>query len=134
ALPGGAGAGVLRARAAARRPRRARPRLRAELDLARRHGAAQQDRRGRLRRLPPPPDARRRRQDRAGRAQRRPSLADVRAALMLQAAADYCRKLTARSRSNFYFAFLFLPKHKREALYAVYAFCRLVDDAADDAA
>ncbi|MSP62442.1 MAG: squalene synthase HpnD [Myxococcales bacterium] len=52
---------------------------------------------------------------------------------MLQNAADYCRKLTKRSRSNFYYAFLFLPRERREALYAVYAFCRLVDDAADDA-
>jgi phytoene synthase len=51
----------------------------------------------------------------------------------LQTAADYCRKLTTRSQSNFYYAFLFLPKERREALYAVYAFCRLVDDAADDA-
>ena len=51
-----------------------------------------------------------------------------------RAAADYCRKLTARSRSNFYYAFLFLPRDRRTALYAVYAFCRLVDDAADDAA
>jgi|SRR5579871_698070 len=52
---------------------------------------------------------------------------------MLAAAADYARRLTERSRSNFYYAFLFLPRARREALYAVYAFCRLVDDAADDA-
>ena len=51
----------------------------------------------------------------------------------LDAAAAYCRRLTRRSRSNFYYAFLFLPRRRREALYAVYAFCRLVDDAADDA-
>jgi 15-cis-phytoene synthase len=53
---------------------------------------------------------------------------------MISEAAAYCRKLTERSRSNFYYAFLFLPRERREALYAVYAFCRLVDDAADDAA
>ena len=51
----------------------------------------------------------------------------------LREAADYCRNLTRRSRSNFYYAFFFLPPRRREALYAVYAFCRLVDDAADDA-
>jgi phytoene synthase len=51
----------------------------------------------------------------------------------LSEAADYCRKLTRRSQSNFYYAFLFLPRERREALEAVYAFCRLVDDAADDA-
>jgi phytoene synthase len=40
-------------------------------------------------------------------------------------------RLTRRSRSNFYFAFLVLPRPRREALYAVYAFCRTVDDIAD---
>jgi phytoene synthase len=39
--------------------------------------------------------------------------------------------LTRRSRSNFYYAFLALPRPRREALYAVYAFCRTVDDIAD---
>jgi 15-cis-phytoene synthase len=39
--------------------------------------------------------------------------------------------LTRRSRSNFYYAFLTLPRPRRDALYAVYAFCRTVDDAAD---
>jgi phytoene synthase len=40
-------------------------------------------------------------------------------------------QLTRRSRSNFYYAFLTLPRARREALYAVYAFCRTVDDIAD---
>ena len=39
--------------------------------------------------------------------------------------------ITRKSRSNFYYAFLALPRARREALYAVYAFCRTVDDAAD---
>jgi phytoene synthase len=39
--------------------------------------------------------------------------------------------LTRRSRSNFYYAFLTLPRARRAALYAVYAFCRTVDDVAD---
>src|SRR6266851_1558637 len=42
-----------------------------------------------------------------------------------------CRRPTCRSRSNFYYAFLTLPRPRREALYAVYAFCRIVDDIAD---
>lgn len=46
-------------------------------------------------------------------------------------AAAYCRELTARSRSNFYYAFLFLPEHRRQALEGVYSFCRLVDDVVD---
>ncbi|HXG03142.1 MAG TPA: presqualene diphosphate synthase HpnD [Candidatus Binatia bacterium] len=40
-------------------------------------------------------------------------------------------QLTRRSRSNFYYAFLALPRARRQALYAVYAFCRTVDDIAD---
>jgi phytoene synthase len=52
----------------------------------------------------------------------------------LARAADFCRKLTERSRSNFYYAFLFLPKERREALEAVYAYCRLVDDVVDEEA
>jgi phytoene synthase len=45
--------------------------------------------------------------------------------------AEYCAQLTRKSRSNFYYSFLFLSKEKREAMYAVYAFCRSVDDVAD---
>lgn len=45
--------------------------------------------------------------------------------------ADLVSRLTRRSRSNFYYAFLTLPRARREALYAVYAFCRTVDDIAD---
>jgi phytoene synthase len=50
----------------------------------------------------------------------------------IESAAAYCRKLTTQSRSNFYYAFLFLPKERREALEAVYAYCRLVDDVVDE--
>src|SRR5947209_5669384 len=34
--------------------------------------------------------------------------------------------------SNFYLAMRILPREQREAMYAVYAFCRAVDDVADD--
>ncbi len=40
---------------------------------------------------------------------------------------------TRKSKSNFYYALRFLPKLKREAIYSVYAFCRFVDDAVDEA-
>jgi phytoene synthase len=46
-------------------------------------------------------------------------------------AAELVATLTRRSGSNFYYAFLFLPRRKREAMYALYAFCRTVDDAVD---
>lgn len=45
--------------------------------------------------------------------------------------ADVCSSLTKKSRSNFYYAFLFLPRARREAMYAVYAFCRILDDVVD---
>ncbi len=45
--------------------------------------------------------------------------------------AELCSSLTKKSRSNFYYAFLFLPRAQREAIYAVYAFCRIVDDVVD---
>ncbi len=48
---------------------------------------------------------------------------------------DYerCAEITRRSSSNFYYAFMLIPAERRQALYAVYAFCRFVDDIADDA-
>lgn len=46
-------------------------------------------------------------------------------------AARFVSRLTRKSRSNFFYAFLCLPRPQREALYAVYAFCRIVDDAVD---
>lgn len=46
----------------------------------------------------------------------------------------YCSLLTKRSGSNFYYSFLFLPRERREAMHAVYAFCREVDSAVDDPA
>lgn len=47
-------------------------------------------------------------------------------------ASAYCRELTRQHAKNFYYAFLFLPRPKREAIYAVYAFCRYSDDIADE--
>ena len=40
--------------------------------------------------------------------------------------------ITRRSASNLAMAFVFLPKDKREEMSALYAFCREVDDIADD--
>ncbi len=39
----------------------------------------------------------------------------------------------AAAGSSFYLAMRILPKDQREAMYQVYAFCRAVDDIADDA-
>jgi phytoene synthase len=43
-----------------------------------------------------------------------------------------CADITRRSGSSFASAFWMLPKKKRNALHAIYAFCRLADDIADD--
>lgn len=48
-------------------------------------------------------------------------------------AQSYCSALTKQSGSNFYYSFLFLPRPRREAMYSIYAFCREVDGAVDDA-
>lgn len=44
----------------------------------------------------------------------------------------YCEEITRRSGTSFQAAFWMLPKPKRRALHAIYAFCRLADDIADD--
>src|SRR3984885_1426394 len=43
-----------------------------------------------------------------------------------------CRGITRTAAKNFYYAFLVLPRRKREALCAVYAFMRRCDDISDD--
>ncbi len=50
----------------------------------------------------------------------------------LTMAYSVCRGITRTNAKNFYYAFLVLPKHKRQALCAVYAFMRHCDDIADD--
>ena len=45
----------------------------------------------------------------------------------------YCATLVRKARSNFYYAFVFLPKAKREAIFAAYAFSRHTDDLVDEA-
>jgi squalene synthase HpnC/squalene synthase HpnD len=43
-----------------------------------------------------------------------------------------CNRIARAARSSFYLAFFGLPKQKRNALCALYAFMRLVDDVSDD--
>lgn len=45
---------------------------------------------------------------------------------------QYCQQKAATSGSSFYYSFMFLPKQKREAITALYAFCREVDDIVDE--
>lgn len=51
----------------------------------------------------------------------------------LAIAYSVCRAIARGAARNFYYGFLVLPKRKRQALCAVYAFMRRCDDIADDA-
>ena len=45
---------------------------------------------------------------------------------------EYCQQRAAASGSSFYYSFLFLEPHRRQAITALYAFCREVDDVVDE--
>ena len=50
----------------------------------------------------------------------------------LIAAYAACRAIAKREAKNFYYSFRVLPRHKSDAMCAVYAFMRKADDLADD--
>jgi phytoene synthase len=50
----------------------------------------------------------------------------------VEAAYAACRAIAKREAKNFYYAFVALPTHKRDAMCAVYAFMRHADDISDD--
>lgn len=52
---------------------------------------------------------------------------------MIESAYEYCERVTKEHARSFYFAAKFLPREKRRAVYPIYAFCRHVDDAIDEA-
>jgi len=45
---------------------------------------------------------------------------------------NHCHHIARAAHSNFYYAFFLLPKPKRDALAALYAFMRLIDDVSDE--
>lgn len=45
---------------------------------------------------------------------------------------EYCQEKAAKSGSSFYYSFRFLPEKQRDAIIALYAFCREVDDVVDE--
>ena len=53
-------------------------------------------------------------------------------AALLERAYDHCQQVAKEHAKNFYYGFRTLPLHKRRAIYAAYAVCRLWDDIADD--
>ncbi|MEM3030351.1 MAG: presqualene diphosphate synthase HpnD [Candidatus Micrarchaeia archaeon] len=50
----------------------------------------------------------------------------------LEEAYRYCQDVARRNDTNFYLGFQFLPNDKKNAVFACYAFCRYVDDIADE--
>ena len=52
----------------------------------------------------------------------------------LQGSYAFCRQVAHLYGANFSLGFRFLPRTKRKAVYAVYAFCRFVDDIVDEQA
>jgi phytoene synthase len=52
----------------------------------------------------------------------------------IAASYEHCHRIARAANSNFYPAFYLLPKPKRDALAALYAFMRLIDDVADEGA
>lgn len=45
---------------------------------------------------------------------------------------EYCQDKAAASGSSFYYSFLFLEQKQKEAIIAVYAYCREIDDIVDE--
>ncbi|UOQ84776.1 phytoene/squalene synthase family protein [Gracilibacillus salinarum] len=44
----------------------------------------------------------------------------------------YCKQIIRRHSKSFYYSFSRLPKDKANAVFAIYAFCRLADDSVDN--
>ena len=57
---------------------------------------------------------------------------DTSGATSVDASRDYCEHLTRPQAKNFYYGLKLLPEPKRSAMFALYAYMRLVDDIADD--
>src|SRR4029453_17027235 len=68
----------------------------------------------------------------APRAARQGGARLARLALAAGMSASASARLTRQSGTSFYYAFLILPEAKRRAIYALYAFCRVVDDCVDE--
>src|SRR5687767_10882522 len=53
---------------------------------------------------------------------------------LVEQAYRFCRQITHKHGANFSVGFRFLPRVKRRAVYAAYAYCRWADDIADEGA
>lgn len=50
----------------------------------------------------------------------------------VEAAYDHCARITQEKAANFRYAFMFLPRERKRAITAVYAFSRRLDDVSDE--
>lgn len=62
-----------------------------------------------------------------------PDKRDTGSPVLLAESYEECHRVARRAGSNFYAAFFLLPRAKRDALAALYAFMRLADDVSDEA-
>jgi phytoene synthase len=58
-------------------------------------------------------------------------LIEIRMSDALKEAYRHCEKVVGENAKNFKYAFVFLPREKKRAITALYAFCRLCDDISD---
>jgi squalene synthase HpnC len=67
---------------------------------------------------------------------KRPKVAEIGPPATRDVAASYeeCHRIAREAHSNFYPAFFLLPKPKRDAIVALYAFMRLIDNVSDEGA
>ena len=55
----------------------------------------------------------------------------IRPLASLEEAYEYCRQITAKYSKTFYLGTLLLPKQKRQAIWAIYVWCRRTDELVD---
>ncbi len=58
--------------------------------------------------------------------------ADAQLGISVTQSYEHCHEIARAANSNFYYSFFLLPKPKRDAIIALYAFMRLVDDVSDE--
>ena len=60
-----------------------------------------------------------------------PKMLDLRQLASKAEAYEYCRQITAKYSKTFYLGSLLMPKAKREAIWAIYVWCRRTDELVD---
>lgn len=60
-----------------------------------------------------------------------PKMPDLRQLASKAEAYEYCRQITAKYSKTFYLGSLLMPKAKREAIWAIYVWCRRTDELVD---